>query len=214
MAAPYGSPTPQVRFDVITQAFALFQQQMGQWVVLTLVYLLIMGVATVLLGLIPIVGGILSAIPALTLMGGLYRAALKHIRGDAVQVSDLFDIGDIIGPLIVAGILTGIATSIGALLCVLPMFVVGGLLMFAVPMVADRGVDGVEALKASWNALKSQWLMAAVFYFVASLVGAVGALLCGVGLLFTLPIMILAIALLYRDFFPEDVAEDVPPATF
>jgi len=202
---PYPSPAPTVRFDVINQAFALFQQQMGQWVVIALVFVVVVGVASFLLNLVPVVG-LLSGIPGMILAGGIYKAALKHVRGEAIAVADLFDIGDIVGPLIVAGILVNIGTSIGMLLCVLPGIVVAGLWMFTTPLIVDRGMDGVAAMRESWNVLKGQWAMAAVFIFVVGIVGVIGVLGCGVGVLFTMPIAFLSSALLYRDFFPEGAA--------
>jgi len=216
MSTPYGSPAPQVRFDVINQAFALFQQQMGQWVLITLTYLVVVFVAALILAFVPIIGQMVSGIPAMIMLGGIYRTALKHFRGQQVAVADLFDIGDIMGPLIVAGILANIAIGVGSLLCILPGIVVAGLLMFAVPMIADRGVDGVEALRASWNALKSQWLMAGLFQIVMGLITLAGALVCGVGVLFALPVVILSITILYRDFFPEGTPSEEPatPPTF
>lgn len=207
---PYPSPRPVIRFDVINQAFALFQQQMSQWVVIALVYIIVIGVASLVLGLIPVAGQIVAGVPAMILAGGMYKAALKHIRGDMVAVADLFDIGDIVGPLIVAGILINIGVAIGTLLCILPGFVVLGLWMFSIPLVVDRGMEGVSAMRESWNALRGQWAMAAIFAFVVGLIGGVGILLCGVGVLFTAPIAILSSALLYRDFFPEDAAAGGP----
>ncbi len=220
MAVPEGSypaPPPTVRFDVISQAFQLLQQQMGQWVLLILVYLVAAGLAILVLSFIPLVGSLLGGVPAMILVGGAYKAALKQMRGGTVAVSDLFDVGDVVGQLIVVGILVGLGTSIAALFCVLPAFVVGGLWMFAVPLVVDRGMDGVAAMRESWNALRREWVMAAVFYLVVGLIAAVGGLLCGIGLLFTLPIVILATTLLYRDFFPEHEAPSepgVPPVAF
>lgn len=212
MTASYPTPPATVRFDVINQGFALFQQQMGQWVVIALVYVIVVGVLAFVLNLIPFVGGMVTGVPAMILTGGLYRAALKHVRGETVSVADLFDIGDIIGSLVVAGILVGIGSGIAALFCVLPTFVVNGLWMFTVPLIADKGMEGVSAMRESWHALQGQWLMAAVYVFVIGLVTAVGALVCGVGILFTLPIAVLANTLLYRDFFPETALPSEPAA--
>lgn len=53
--------------------------------------------------------------------------------------------------------------------------------------------------------LRSQWLMATLFYFVAAIIGFAGIILCGVGVILTLPIAFLSIALLYDDLVREAV---------
>ena len=137
MAMPQGAypaAPPAIRFDVINQAWQLFQRQMGQWVLLTLVYLLVVGVASMLLTRVPVIGPIAYSLLAMVLSGGMYKAALKGIRGEAIVVSDLFDVGNIAVPLIVAGVLIGVGAGAAAILLVLPAFVVAGLWMFAVPL--------------------------------------------------------------------------------
>jgi uncharacterized membrane protein len=215
MAMPHGAypaAPPIIRFDVINQAWQLLQRQMGQWVLLTLVYLLVVGAAYALLTFVPVIGPVVYSLLAMVLAGGLYKAALKGIRGEGIVVSDLFDVGNIAVPLIVAGVLIGLGAGAAAILLVLPAFVVAGLWMFDVPLIVDKQMDGLTAMRESWNALRGQWFMAAVFYLVITLIAGVGAVACGLGVLFTLPIAVLSIALLYRDFFPEDTLSEQPPA--
>lgn len=205
MGTPYGYTPPggaQVRFDVFGQAWQLVSQRLGNWIAIALVYLIVAGLAGVVLANIPLIGHLAAAAIGGLLMGGLYRAAFRQLRGEEPQVADMFQIGDIAGPLIVAGLLETIGTAIAAALCLLPGLIVAGLWLFAVPMVADRGVEGITALRESWNTLRGQWPMATVFVLVFGLIQGAGAILCGVGLLVTFPVGIMAIALLYRDFFP------------
>jgi uncharacterized membrane protein len=89
--------------------------------------------------------------------------------------------------------------------------VVGGLLMFALPLVADKRMDGIEAMKLSVETLKDEWLMAAVFSLVLGLIATVGLLACGVGILVAGPVILLAEALLYRAYFPEAAAAPAAP---
>ena len=51
--------------------------------------------------------------------------------------------------------------------------------------------------------------MAAVFYLVQSIIVTAGLLICGVGVFVAAPIIVLAQALLYRGYFPEQKA--APP---
>ena len=51
------------------------------------------------------------------------------------------------------------------------------------------------------------------YVIVAGLIGSVGALACGIGIFFTIPITIILLTVAYREFFPaESQAASTPPA--
>lgn len=221
------TPRPQIRFDAIGEAWRLFQQQMSTWIVATIVAgigIAIVGVVMyVLMGAMFFgaaatrggaaagfsimgffIGILMFAVYFAAIMvfgGGLFRMAIKQVRGEAIAVGDIFTVTDVLPNLLVAAILTGLATAIASLFCVIPGFVVGGLLMLTIPLVVDRRMAAMDAMKASWDALKGDVVMATVFYLVVSIIAQLGAIACYVGLLFTLPLMPLSIAIVYRDFF-------------
>jgi len=226
MYSGYGQP-PKIRFEVISEAWQLFTQQMGTWLtamflmfVLLLIPGILMGIAMVasgvmaglmgnraggaLLGLgsmlVVLLGSLVIMIIAVVMMGGLFRIALKQIRGEPIQVSDLWSVTDVIWNLVGAGFLMGLAIGVSAIACYLPAFIVGGLLMLTIPLIVDQKLSAVEAMTRSWNALKKEWLMAAVLYFVLSFIGSIGAVAIYIGMLFTYPIFILGTTLVYRDF--------------
>jgi uncharacterized membrane protein len=134
------------------------------------------------------------------------RVALKQIRGENISVSDAFSIGDVFPQLLGTAILySTIATVCYYALC-FPFFIAHGLLMFAPFAVVDRKLGPVEALKFSYRTLKSQWLMAVAYCFVAEFFAGIG--ICGliIGLLVTVPTYVLSIAVGYESLAP-------PPAT-
>lgn len=147
--------------------------------------------------------------------GGLYRMATRQLRGEAISLGDMMSVVDVLGALLVAAILVGLAVTIGSFLCVIPAFIVGGLLMFTVPLIVDQRLGALEAMMKSVDSLKGEWLMATLFYLVVSILGSLGALLCGIGLLFTWPLFILSVSVLYRDFFigqaPSEASAPPPP---
>jgi uncharacterized membrane protein len=245
---PFGSSSPgppdgspRVRFEIIGEAWALFQHEMATWVLAVLLYFFIVGVPAalclaplyykifttnsatlnadplVLIGPLLLVYGVLIfvVVPlSMNLMGGLYRMAIRQLRGESIAVSDLFRITDVLGALVGSMFLVGLAVMaaalLGCVLCGLPGLVVGALLMLTVPLIVDRRIGSAEAMKLSWNALKPHWLMATLFYFVISLIAQAGMFVCYVGIVFTFPIFILAIAILYRDFFDRPASPQFP----
>jgi uncharacterized membrane protein len=141
---------------------------------------------------------------------GLFRMAVSEVRGRKAQVGDLFAATDVIVPMILAAVLIGILTTIGSWLCIIPAFIVGGMTMLTYPLIVDQKMGVVDALTTSFNTLKRDILMATLLYLVLIILAAVGGMLCGIGALFTTPLIFLSIALVYRDFFPEQFAATGP----
>ena len=132
----------------------------------------------------------------------MIRMASNQLRGRAPRVEDLLTVGDVWFDLVLVSILNAAATSIGFMLCAIPGFIVSGLFMLAIPLVVESRLPATGAIIQSWNALKSQWLVAAVFHCVLILLAVSGAVLCGVGIFLTGPLYCLSIAVVYREFFP------------
>lgn len=216
-----GSP-PRVRFEAIGGAWALYQQQMGTWILIGLITGGILIISQMLLSFIVpspqperfdlryllslfysprnILLGIVTGILYALVEAAMVRAALKQIRGEGASVSALIEIADVAGKLVLLGLVQSILSTIAGLLCVLPTFVVWALLLFAVPLVVDQKMEPLDAIRQSYNMLRSQWLTALLFSIAAGLVSAAGAILCCVGVVLTIPLYPLSIALLYDDF--------------
>ena len=137
--------------------------------------------------------------------GGMVRMAFRQMRGESIGIGDIFKIGDVFWPLAVIGILQNLAVQVGSLFCVFPGIILGGLLLLAIPLVTERRMSAMHAIRESVSALKTDWVNASLFCFLLSLIVSLGGFVCGIGTAFTFPLMPLTMALLYRDFFPSDL---------
>jgi uncharacterized membrane protein len=146
------------------------------------------------------------------LMGGMYRAAFKQLRGGQVGFADLFSARDRLLPLLGAALLHSLLVAIGGMLCVIPGLIVAGLLFFTYPLIVDRKLGVIDAMKASVEMTKPNLLMFTLFAFVVQLIAGAGELACIVGLLATLPLMFTMTAAAYRDCFGLEGAALLPPA--
>jgi uncharacterized membrane protein len=146
------------------------------------------------------------------LTGGMHRAALKQLRGGQVEFSDLFSARDQYLPLLGAMLLTGLLVGLGFLLCVIPAFIVAGLLFFTFPLIIDRKLGVIEAMRVSSEMTKPNLLMFTLFAFVVQLIASAGTYACYIGLLVTLPLMFTMTAAAYRDCFGLEGAAALPPA--
>ncbi len=222
-AREYGrSPAAVVRFDAIGEAWGLVTQRWGTWaltvIVVIVAYGLVSGLVASIFGIKSLnsfgmfrwrmppggsmVHGVLSGLVTGFFVGGMFRMACRQVRGQRFGVEDLFSVFDVLGELMLGSVLYAAALMVATLICfVIPGLLVNGLLMFTFPLIVDRRMPAPAAMAMSWNTLKSQWLMATLFHLVVVFLSGLGVVLCGVGLLLSAPLYVMAIAVLYRDFF-------------
>jgi hypothetical protein len=158
--------------------------------------------------LLTIIGSVLSAFISLVISLGLIRAALAILDGGRPSVEQLVSTRDI-GPYIIASLLVALVVTVGLVLCIIPGLIAGFLLQFYGYAIIDRKSDSVTtapqssptgAMRASFEVVAGNvgpLILLAVLSFLLNLGGA---LLCGVGLLVTMPVTAIAIAYAWRYF--------------
>ena len=149
---------------------------------------------------------------AVFVMGGAYRAAFKQLRGGRVEFRDLFSARDCYGRLLGATLIHFVLAAIGALLCVIPSFIVAGLMFFTLPLIVERNLGVFEAMRASRDVTRPNLLMFTLFAFVVQLIASAGSYACYIGLLATWPLMFTISAVAYRDCFGVSGARSFLPA--
>ena len=159
-----------------------------------------------------LVFGLVGMILVTVLMGGLYRMAIKQVRGETISFNDVLSAKDVAGPLVLASIIVSLFTMAGGIACGVGSLVVGAVLMFTIPLVVDQRLPAMDAVRQSYEMLKQDWLMATGFYLLAALIGELGFVACGVGILATFPIFILSIAITYRNYMTGGMQPAMPGA--
>ncbi len=90
--------------------------------------------------------------------------------------------------------------------------------MFGYPLVADRRLSGLDAIKLSIKAGKANWSGILGLVVLNALFGILGVFLCIVGVYLYIPIAFAAQAVAYRKVFPEvaryDPSPPPPPASW
>lgn len=216
--APKAEAAPVVRTGLsawITRGWETVSPDAGAFVVATLI---VMGLSIITLG---ICGPPLSA--------GLYIMALRKHDGHAVQSGDVMEGFKYFGATWGLGLLVGIPIMVVVALMVglgllagggdfeksMPMiqmamqlpltavsYFVGTALLFGVPLIVDRGYGSVQALQESWAAVKPQFWSFLGAYTIIQLISSTGAMLCGIGALFTFPLSVGCVIAVYRELFP------------
>ena len=136
---------------------------------------------------------------------GLYRAALAVTSGRPIVFSELYS-SENIGPFLMTVFLYGLAVGVGLILCVIPGIVVAFLGFLAPFYVLDQNQSPVDALKSSFSTVQANLGAMVPFGILAFLVYIAGAIACGIGILVSAPVALIATAYVYRSLNGEPIA--------
>jgi len=195
------SSQPEIRVDVgrwLSEGWAIFARQ---WPTFTL--------ATLVAAFLSVVTLTITTGPFLL---GLYFMAFQAMRGEKIQLGDLFKGFEQFGLAFLAWIIEiFIHSSLGGLTERAPVMglvslafspLAFALFAFVYPLILDRQIDIASALNEAWKVVISrQWVMFWVLGAVFMLILMAGVLGCGVGVFITAPWIVCAAAVAYRDIF-------------
>jgi len=156
-----------------------------------------------------LVGLLLSA----WLTGGTMKLFLKAGRGQPYQLSDVFSGGPYFVQMLLTLFIIQFVTGLGFMLCIVPGVILAIGLQFAVPLVVDKDLDAVEALKESWRITTGLKLDLFTFGLLAFGVALLGMLVCCIGVLPASAMIAVAQVFIYlriQDEEPSVVDPDAP----
>lgn len=226
---PYGAPPPAGppagAWDLgqtVSWAWAKFQANMGQIIIAALALFAAIAVIAVV-GVLVIgaivsfdtpfivqiflngaLGGVIFVVAQL-IGAAIIRGALGITEGRPFHAADAFKFENA-GAVLVTAVLVGVATGVGFILCYLPGIVIAFVTSYAMYFVIDKNLEPVDAIKASFELVKNNLGNTLIWYIVGGLIGGAGAIVCGIGLIFTLPIALLGTAYTYKVLTGQQVA--------
>ena len=158
---------------------------------------------TIGLAFVPILGWIVGFV----LLGGLDYVFIRRLRGEEVQIGDVFDGFNLAFlNLTMAGLVKWLLTTLGLLLCILPGIYLAVGYVFALPLVVDKKMEFWTAMEVSRRVVHEHWWSVFALVIVLALVALAGFLLCGVGALITIPVSSAALMYAYEDLFGTQAA--------
>lgn len=149
------------------------------------------------IGLIPILGGGLA-------FAGMMRVSLRALRGEVPEPADGFA-G--LSNNAVDHIVMGLLQIVGILACCVGVYVSQGIFFPGTLLILDRDMTWEQAKDVCFKQVKPNWVSWTLFVLVVGLAGASGMILCVVGVFFTAPIAMIAMAYAY-----EKTLAAAPPA--
>ena len=191
----------QVKFgDWIEGGFNLYKANFGT-LVLSAIFVVVIGTVTAGILAGPMLAGL--ALVTLQLLDGKepQPEAGKVFKGfDYFLQSFLFVVVWGIGILIVSIILGGIPV-LGQLASIAFVYAAQAFLMFGMFLIVDRQMDWLPASIESIDIVKANFWPFFGLSTVAGIIGSLGAIACGIGVVFTIPIQGCILAVAYRDVF-------------
>eukprot|EP00828_Plagiopyla_frontata_P009950 TRINITY_DN15176_c0_g1_i1.p2 TRINITY_DN15176_c0_g1~~TRINITY_DN15176_c0_g1_i1.p2 ORF type:complete len:206 (-),score=15.97 TRINITY_DN15176_c0_g1_i1:256-873(-) len=184
----------------IEQGFSLYKENFGILVLVSLIAVIVSGITVgVLAG--PMTAGVLLIVFQLHDRKEPQPEVGNLLRGfDFFLNSFLFFV--IWGMAIfVVSLILGFVPCIGQLASLFVVFVAHALLMFGMFLIVDQKMEFWAASVASFNMVKRNFWPFLGFSIVSNLIGGVGAVACGIGVVFTLPIQVCILTVAYREIF-------------
>lgn len=154
---------------------------------------------------------------------GWIMMILRLQDGETVAVGDIFQgftkfLDSFLYMLVVSvGILLlililGIVPCVGSILAVAAVYAVIALVAFAPFRIAESDVGFWKAIQESYEAVKPNFWLILGLVVVAGILGSLGAIACGVGVIFTAPINYCILAVVYHDLLNGGAVLDVEPS--
>jgi uncharacterized membrane protein len=132
-------------------------------------------------------GAVATMVVSGPLLAGYYIVANAVVRGENPNFETFFQGFQMFLPLFLASLIVGIFTAVGTFLLIIPGIYLAVAYSFTIPFVVFLKYDFWDAMEASRKLITRNFWPFLGFMVLILLINFVGALLLGVGLLFTIP---------------------------
>ncbi|MDT5195998.1 MAG: hypothetical protein QOG79_6040 [Mycobacterium sp.] len=142
-------------------------------------------------------GGLVLFVVIGAIQSAYLGALLDIANGQPVAIGSFFKPRNV-GSVVLAAVIVGVLTSIGYALCVLPGLVVAIFTIFTTILIVDRNLSPIDAIKASIDIVKANFVQVLLAWLIIGVITTVGAIVCGIGLIVALPVAALFLVYTYR----------------
>jgi uncharacterized membrane protein len=162
---------------------------------------------TSLVGLIPVVGGVLVLLLTGPLYLVLFRTMLGVIDGTPPRIESLFQLDVRWGQALLAYLATTLATGLGLLLCVVPGLMLATMWSMTLPCLAERSTDDFwAAMKRSADLTRGYRMRIFLLYLAFVPLMLLGLLALVVGIFVAAAVVLMSLALVYRFLLAQEAA--------
>lgn len=217
---------PGIYFEFIGKAWEMIKTNFGQWAVASIVFIvlsyaiaipgIILQLATGNSGpevatrgisasfiIVMAISYIIQYAFAGVLAAGFIRFVLHQLDGNAADFGQIFVPFRNLIPNMITSLITYLMIFVGVICCVIPGIYLCGNLGFTNVLVTEGNLQPGESIRLSFDRMKPHaWNMFGLG-LVAGLASILGVFACCIGVLVTLPIFYIVLAMQFRVLFPE-----------
>lgn len=136
------------------------------------------------------------------LTGSVFFFFLQMVRGEILRFNEVLSkVKASLKQLVLMSIVSSILTTLGLIFCIVPGVYLIISYAFIFPLLLDRNLEFWDAMELSRKMVAKHWFQIAFLVLAAAAVGVMGAVACGIGILFTAPVGIAALMYAYEDIF-------------
>ncbi len=211
-----------IKFDLgqlFRQSWEVYKKNVGPLLGATVAMWAVVIVGMTVVSMIVRIGPLASSILLGPLQLGLYKMVRQALKNEPVDFSLLFSGFSRVPDAYVAGLLIGVFTGLGTFFCVVPGLIIGTVYSCTYLFMNEKNLAFWDAMEASRKMAMNnpgQWVILTLALFALNLVTVVT---CGLGLLVTVPMTYIIIAMAYDleqnaviDVASAPVASAEPPS--
>lgn len=180
-------------------------QLVGGMVVYVVITLLVTGLFSFFLNddsvLTEIIVGFLASPVTVPLMVGMLLLGYSRANDEEVKLDSMFNYYTLVWPLVFASLLVTILTYIGLALLLLPGIYLATAYTFTLPLMVDKKLGIWAAMEVSRQAVTKKWFSVFGVSISLFLIMMVSAIPFGIGLIWTIPLALIAHGVMYRKIF-------------
>lgn len=138
---------------------------------------------------------------ALPMMMGIIMMGIKRSVNAPISANSVFAYFPKMFSLLLTMILVYIMVIIGLLLLILPGIYLMVAYYMALPLVVEKGLSPWQAMEVSRKTVSHHWFRMVGFLIISSIILIISMIPLGIGLIWTLPMFIIAYGIIYRNMF-------------
>ncbi len=155
--------------------------------------------ATLVIGQLAI--SMLSSAVAYPFMAGINMVGIRRAADQPLNFNEIFSHFGRTVPLVITSLLMMLLIYLGMILLIIPGLYLAVAYMLAIPLVVERGLSPWQALEASRKAISQHWFKVFGLFLLLGLITLVSAIPLLIGLVWSIPLFVIAMGVLYRTIF-------------
>jgi uncharacterized membrane protein len=153
-------------------------------------------------------GGVATFVVVGAISSAYYAGLLDIANGQPVTIGSFFKPRNV-GSVLVASLLIGVVSSILSF-CFIFSLVISLFTLFTTVLIVDRNTPPVAAIKESFAMVRTNFGQALLAWLIIGVIVAVGALVCGIGIVVGVPVAALFLVHAYRKLTGGQIAPLTP----